>query len=52
MVRWASGGAVVGLLLAVVTVAVVAVGDPTYGIAFYAVIPVVMAAFLWGRREA
>jgi serine phosphatase RsbU (regulator of sigma subunit) len=49
VVRWASGGAVVGLLLAVVTVAGVAVGQPAYGIAFYAVIPVVLAAFLLGR---
>ncbi|MGH3672731.1 MAG: PP2C family protein-serine/threonine phosphatase [Pseudonocardiaceae bacterium] len=39
----------VGLLLAVVTVAGIAVGQPSYGIAFYAVIPVVLAAFLWGR---
>ena len=49
MVHWTSGGAVVGLLLAVVTVAGVAADQPAYGIAFYAVIPVVLAAFLWGR---
>ena len=47
--RWASGGAVVGLLLAVVTMAGVVVDQPAYGIAFYAVIPVVLAAFVWGR---
>lgn len=49
MVHRASGGAVIGLLLTVVMVAVVAVGQPAYAIAFYAVIPVVLAAFLWGR---
>lgn len=49
VVRWASGAAAVGLLLAVVAVAGVAVDQPAYGIAFYAVIPIVLAAFLWGR---
>ncbi|MGH3823791.1 MAG: PP2C family protein-serine/threonine phosphatase [Pseudonocardiaceae bacterium] len=46
--RWAGGGAVVALLL-VVTVVRIAVDEPGYGIAFYALIPIVMAAFLFGR---
>jgi hypothetical protein len=49
LVRWAGGGAVVGLLLLLITAVGIAFDQPGYGIAFYAVIPIVLAAFLFGR---
>lgn len=47
--RWAGGGGAVIALLLVVTVVRIAIDEPGYGIAFYAVIPIVLAAFVFGR---
>lgn len=51
-VREVSAGAMVALLLAVVTVVGIEVADPGWGFAFYAVVPVVLAAFWFGRSGA
>lgn len=45
--RWTGGGAVVALLVAITAVRI-ALDQPGYGIAFYAVIPIVLAAFFFG----
>lgn len=49
---WVRGGVAVAVLLAVIAVVYVAIVKPGYGVAFYAVIPIVLAAFWFGRRGA
>lgn len=51
-VRWVGATAIVVLLLAVITAIRLVADVPGYGIAFYAVIPIVLAAFWFGRRGA
>jgi serine phosphatase RsbU (regulator of sigma subunit) len=50
--RWVGGWLVVVLLLTAITAVRLMLDEPGYGVAFYAVIPIVLAAFWLGRGAA
>jgi serine phosphatase RsbU (regulator of sigma subunit) len=52
LVRWIRAGFVVALLLVVITMVRFGVDEPRYGVAYYAVVPIVLAAFWLGRGAA